>query len=487
MATVDGSWSMLADRPKSADGRLMNLESLPEDFDFTGKSEFSSVGIDDDAGAGAAVKGTERPQFPREKKRRNASSRPNSAPASPDNKELLLNPAGHLEAQNANFRSARYLATQWSSRSTQWSASSSMKNFKDVSSSSKQVTPPPALREHESDSESDDGSLDESVISQVSEARKMLDSWMHRSSSVSSHKSSNNGIEKTLAKPSDHFEMADSFGFAVAAKPHVKSDAATIASKQNDSFMFSAQSSFKMMKGISTDSIHAPEKTTRMYLQSGGFTTPESPSTAPSQEESPRTVMVSPGTQPNKSQTLKKVMMNGLRQSKSHSSSKHVPAGPEQNHVKQEAKLRMLNKVHVKQRESAKHLSSTVTSSTTVPKRSTITTSNAGKVKNQKPAAVGKVRKEPRKITWDIFEFVFTFSLLTSEMKAPPIGEYVPDDDCSSYRMKLKFRTKLLHEILNKFAVTLRRIRSLSNEHGKYMMCTPDCTPSMKHVRRDGE
>ncbi|GFH50351.1 hypothetical protein CTEN210_06827 [Chaetoceros tenuissimus] len=103
--------------------------------------------------------------------------------------------------------------------------------------------------------------------------------------------------------------------------------------------------------------------------------------------------------------------------------------------------------------------------------------------KLQKPTPETKLPKQ--KITWDIFEFMFSFSLLTSIEKAPPLGDYIPDEEASSYKNKLKIRSPLLHDVILAFANGLRQIRSLSNENGKFMMITPDCAPVVKHVKRD--
>ena len=105
--------------------------------------------------------------------------------------------------------------------------------------------------------------------------------------------------------------------------------------------------------------------------------------------------------------------------------------------------------------------------------------------KVQKPTPETKLPKQ--KITWDIFEFMFSFSLLTSIEKAPPLGDYIPDEEASSYKNKLKVKSPLLNDVILAFANGLRQIRSLSNENGKFMMVTPDCAPVVKHVKRDSK
>ena len=105
--------------------------------------------------------------------------------------------------------------------------------------------------------------------------------------------------------------------------------------------------------------------------------------------------------------------------------------------------------------------------------------------KVQKPTPETKLPKQ--KITWDIFEFMFSFSLLTSIEKAPPLGDYIPDEEASSYKNKLKVKSPLLNDVILAFANGLRQIRSLSNENGKFMMITPDCAPVVKHVKRDSK
>ena len=105
--------------------------------------------------------------------------------------------------------------------------------------------------------------------------------------------------------------------------------------------------------------------------------------------------------------------------------------------------------------------------------------------KVQKPTPETKLSKQ--KITWDIFEFMFSFSLLTSIEKAPPLGDYIPDEEASSYKNKLKIKSPLLNDVILAFTNGLRQIRSLSNENGKFMMITPDCAPVVKHVKRDSK
>jgi hypothetical protein len=114
-------------------------------------------------------------------------NRPNTAPVPSKENHIVRD----LEKQNSNFRSARYLAMQWRSRSAQWSASSSIRTFK-TSSSLFSSPPPPPLREYDSDSDSSmqNISADDSVVSQVSEAHKMLETWKHRSMSLSTENQS---------------------------------------------------------------------------------------------------------------------------------------------------------------------------------------------------------------------------------------------------------------------------------------------------------
>ena len=85
---------------------------------------------------------------------------------------------------------------------------------------------------------------------------------------------------------------------------------------------------------------------------------------------------------------------------------------------------------------------------------------------------------------WTTHDVTFTFGILTASTDAPPTGPY-DDDDHPSFKNKLVTRSKLLHEVMNRFALITRRIKRLG--HGKYMMFAPGCTPSLVRVDKDSE
>jgi len=86
---------------------------------------------------------------------------------------------------------------------------------------------------------------------------------------------------------------------------------------------------------------------------------------------------------------------------------------------------------------------------------------------------------------WTTHYVTFTFGILTASNDAPPTGPYNNDDDHPSYKNKLITRSKLLHEVMNRFALITRRIKRLG--HGKYLMFAPGYTPSIIRVDKDGE
>ena len=95
------------------------------------------------------------------------------------------------------------------------------------------------------------------------------------------------------------------------------------------------------------------------------------------------------------------------------------------------------------------------------------------------------IRVEQTHITVDTsHDVTFTFCILTASTDAPPTGPY-DDDDHPSFKNKLVTRSKLLHEVMNRFALITRRIKRLG--HGKYMMFAPGCTPSLVRVDKDSE
>ena len=519
---------------KSSDKRqstpYSNLQALPENLEVGTAQALSTTSAPSFESASTYIQ-----VIDRRIALKNFSNRPRTAPVSPEERQTQ-----DLAVQNSNFRSARYLSLQWRSRSTQWNASSSMRSFKDPSS--KQSEAPPALREHDSDSDSDNGSIDESVQSQVSEAYKMIESWKNRPLSGSSGRSFNGNqpredslrstqtekTKNTLSRPSDEFGMANSFDFAFTAQSHVESSSTVTdpSLNQNDAFMRPIESRVGTAMENDIDDAFGSQRTLKTsggddrgadpksYLEpaaitAGGFITPNSPINSFLEEESPRTVMISSDAYPKTNLSYEKEMIKD----------QIPPLEPLQNHnqyreeekqevhtITPEKRIESLKKSlppAIIPLESLKSLPPSTSPLTTVSKQShtngntnattpgpttepkAIIKKTQTKIRQLSPEI--KLRKEPKKIVWDVFEFVFTFSLLTSEAKVPPTGDYTPDDECSSFKFKLRFRSKLLHEILNRFAVTLRRIRSSSNENGKFIMCPPDCTPAMKHVRRDGE
>jgi hypothetical protein len=546
MASVERA-HLIGQMQKSSGSRqstpYSNLQSLPEDLELleiapslsiTSAPSFESARTDNHV-------------IDRRSALNHFSNRPRTAPESPEKKQIE-----DLAVQNSNFRSARYLSMQWSSRSTQWDARSSMRSFKDPSS--KQSKAPPALREYhsDSDSDSDNGSIDESVQSQVSEAHKMIESWKNRPLSGSSNGGGNGSFngnqpredslrstktEKTknsLSRPSDEFGMANSFDFAFSSL-HVESSSTSavkdpISSDQYDDPMRPIESRVGIAKEIDIDvlqDVFGSQRTSKTsggndrgadpksYLEpaaitAGGFLTPDIPLNSFQEDQSPRTVIISSDAYPNTSLSYEKEMIK-------HQSTLPEPLQNHNNEYKEEEK----QEVHtvtpkklirssekslppaIKPIQSLKSPPPTISPLTTVAKQShtndntnsTVSTPTSepkaiikniqAKIRQVTPEL--KLRKEQKKIVWDVFEFVFTFSLLTCEAKVPPTGDYTPDEECSSFKCKLKFRSKLLHNILNRFAVTLRRIRSSSNENGKFMICPSDCTPAMKHVHRDGE
>ena len=536
MASVERA-HLIGQMQKSSGSRqstpYSNLQSLPENLELleiapslsiTSAPSFESARTDNQV-------------IDRRSALNHFSNRPRTAPASPDEKQTE-----DLAVQNSNIRSARYLTMQWRSRSTQWDASSSMRSFKDPSS--KQSEAPPALREYDSDSDSDNGSIDESVQSQVSEAHKMIESWKNRPLSGSSNGGGSfNGnqtredslrstkTEKTknsLSRPSDEFGMANSFDFAFAAQ-HVESSTVKdpISSNQYDESMRPIESRVGIAKEIDIDVLQdvfgsqSTSKTSggddkgadpKSYLEpaaitAGGFITPNIQINSFLEGQSPRTVIISSDAYPNTSLSYEKEMIKDqipLPERLQNHNQYNEEEKQEVHTITPEKLVESLEKSlppAIIPIEPLKSPPPTTSPLTTVSKQShtngntnstaptaepkAIIKNTQAKIRQLTPAT--KLRKEPKKIVWDLFEFVFTFSLLTCEAKVPPTGDYTPDEECSSFKCKLKFRSKLLHEILNRFAVTLRRIRSSSNENGKFMMCPPDCTPAMKHVRRDGE
>jgi hypothetical protein len=404
--------------------------------------------------------------------------RPKTAPALSEEFHKVRD----LEKQNSNFRSARYLALQWRSRSAQWSATSSMRSSK--TSSSLLSSPPPPLKEYGSDSESsfENASVDESVVSQVSEAYKVLEAWKSRSSSLSvGHQSSfysdseddnaddtdndKHAIENqemmgedpdiSNEDDGDEFGMVDSFAFAFAQRGEKKFQN-TGSPKQ----MFSSH--------IQNNSQNLESKNAR----NGNVTiTPPLDSVTESvgsdeQDEILRRLNYTPD--PSRPSTYKKLLQNQLEQARSKAIQSRVAKNP------------------LESKDEPKYIQG--------PSKTNSSCANSNNNSNKVTPHVGNpdvvpFTKETIKIVWDVFDFVFTFSLLTNQQKAPPIGDYVPDDKCHAFKDKLRFKSKLLHDILQLFSQMLGQLPSLAKEREgrKFMMLSSDCIPILKHVRRDGK
>jgi len=526
----------------------LDVSPLPENVDLhivpSLSSSFESAGTD--------ARKRER-IFPREKLRHralnDARSRPYTAPPAGYNIDLEK-----LGKESANLRSARYLAIQWRSRATQWSASSSMRSFRE--SSSLQSGPPPPLKDTDGSSDSDldsaNESFDESVQSQVSDAYKVLEPWKRRADSLSQggarsytdetgFKDSRRSVETlkmsaNLNRASDEFNLQDSFGFAFAAPSDEQQDQfennirGTSYTQNGDSvppesIAVQISSSQRTMKtgttkndGLFTPDHPIPVQNT-MNTTSPRSVIPTAVSDGPSAsyaaslpEHSEPESYVKAETKTIRSQNLE---ATGVKQTIQPSSV--ISDGPSASyaaslpqHSEPESYVKAETKTVRSQNLEATGVKQTIQPSSVMKTMEALKLSRRKDMEMQaqrpiQPTAEEKKARrhakqpiqlagEPNKvsgpmqsITWDVFDVVFTFTLLTSEAKAPPAGDYVPDDECASYKCKLQVRSKLLYEIMNTFELTLRRIRTLSNESGKYMMCPPDCTPTMKHVRRDGK
>ena len=430
--------------------------------------------------------------------------RPRTAPADMDKEEDKED-----VAKNSGLRSARYLAMQWRSRSTQWNASSSMHSF--LETSTLPSSPPPALKEQTSDSDSDsigNLSVDESIISQVSEARSFIDNWKLRASM--SQESDDDGVEAAVTDSlrsgetekmsrnlrsapdniisrsgdgdgdgdGDEFHIEKTFGFATREKiderDTIRENASTTAGPRSQS----------SKKSTSDRSVTTNIDSQRTIKSSGGIhpdrrnnsipVIPSTATTSPQKEllrrQSPRSIIVPPATTQKTKPTI------------NHTTLEHQ--------LKKAQSIQGLLEQLKKQGGSARQPKTKTTSraneiKTPEPLKRTYPTPQ--KAPQKKIAIPEPTKTKPKPIKWDIYDFVFSFSLLTNEEKAPPPGDYIPDDEITSYKSKLIVRTKLLHDIMNQFAEALRKIRSLSNERGKFMMCPPDIVPNTKHVRRDGE
>ncbi len=372
--------------------------------------------------------------------KRNSESRPQTAPV---NNNV---PA----SSTASLRSAKYLATQWRSRSTQWSASSSMRGFSE--SSSLPSSPPPALKEKDSDSDSDfsvtDASVDESVMSQVSEARSVLESWKLRASMSRDSEDNEDEFGDSLRS----FETQKTRNNTHKARDEFRVDPSSHYTPFERTLLRSGHSNRKKVSSQPNPGTSNIDGPSAPFGDNSSFTKAD-----PRQANgyaSPRTVLSPSNSKQSKNETYESEISNLYH--------------------REEIQMR-----------NAKKANRTDIIKTPEPLKRTYPVAH-GKLSKNSSGEVLQL-KPSKPIKWEEYDFVFTFGLLTNGAKAPPEGDYIPDDECYSYRCKLAFKSKLLYDILNKFADNLRQIRSLSNERGKYMMCPPDCTPAVKNVRRDGE
>lgn len=423
--------------------------------------------------------------------------RPKTAPVTSDEPNIVRT----LEKQNSNFRSARYLALQWRSRSAQWSVTSSMHSSK--TSSSLVSSPPPPLKEYDSDSESsyDNASADESVVSQVSEAYKVLETWKSRSASLSvgnrssSHSDSDEEEDEEDVDDNDHDD--DVTGEQEMGNKNPKNSKESNLDefempKDSFAFAFAQKGNMQEMKSISLTSKHVsisqhgPPKDhsvnvrnipsiPTMQPQKRNENQPTNPSNHPNdhEEEVLRRLYSTPD--PSKPSTYKKLLQTQLELAKS-------KLTLQQHQVNDRKTNTLQNQTIPSQLKSTSTLSNNNGSSSN---------SNIQRMShhahNPNPSSSITEKETTNKIAWDVFHFVFTFSLLTNLQKAPPTGDYVPDDKCPAFKDKLKFKSKLLYDIIQHFSTMLAKLPSASKERDgkKFMMLSPDCIPSLKHVRRD--
>lgn len=154
--------------------------------------------------------------------------RPQTAPVNDSNRKPFNREGLLLSSSSA--RSARYLAIQWRSRATQLSISSkSLGDAKSVES------PPSATRVsddgssdstsvHSSDSDYSEETMDESIISQVSDAQKVVEKWQQRwnerseSMSFCSESASRDEEEERGTNNSDQTQKAGNVSSAVSTE-----------------------------------------------------------------------------------------------------------------------------------------------------------------------------------------------------------------------------------------------------------------------------
>ena len=112
--------------------------------------------------------------------------------------------------------------------------------------------------------------------------------------------------------------------------------------------------------------------------------------------------------------------------------------------------------------------------------------SNTRTTRETKESSSNNTEQKP--IQWEEHDVIFTFGLLTTPSDAPPTGKYkIEDEESTSYKNKLKTKSKLLHDILSNFGEIIRRTKSLGNGSTKYMMCSPDLIPRPVRVGREGK
>eukprot|EP00557_Chaetoceros_sp_GSL56_P003049 CAMPEP_0176491798 /NCGR_PEP_ID=MMETSP0200_2-20121128/8628_1 /TAXON_ID=947934 /ORGANISM="Chaetoceros sp., Strain GSL56" /LENGTH=542 /DNA_ID=CAMNT_0017889259 /DNA_START=86 /DNA_END=1714 /DNA_ORIENTATION=+ len=439
------------------------------------------------------------------------TQRPKTAPATSEEPNIVRN----LEKQNSNFRSARYLALQWRSRSAQWSVTSAMHSSK--TSSSLVSSPPPPLKEYDSDSESsyDNASADESVVSQVSEAYKVLETWKSRSASLSvgnrssSHSDSDEEEEDVDDNDHDHDDVDDMTGDQDMGNKDPKNSKESNLDefempKDPFTFAFARKGNTQEMKSISLTSKHVsisqhgPPKdhhsvnvrnipsVSTMQPQKRNENQPTNPSNHPDdhEEEVLRHLYSTPD--PSKPSTYKKILQTQLELAKSRVTlQQHQVNNTKTNTLQNQTMPSKLKSTSTLNNNNNSSSSSSSNNNNNNNKNNIQRMSHHAH--NPNPSSSINEKETTNKITWDVFHFVFTFSLLTNLQKAPPTGDYVPDDKCPAFKDKLKFKSKLLYDILQHFSTMLAKLPSASKERNgkKFMMLSPDCIPSLKYVRRD--
>lgn len=141
--------------------------------------------------------------------------------------------------------------------------------------------------------------------------------------------------------------------------------------------------------------------------------------------------------------------------------------------AKAAAEKKKAKKTSTKSKKSSRSRTSPRSSPTTTP---------------TKTQEVKKTSENAKPIRWEEHNVVFTFGLLTTYKNAPPKGVYPSEEDKAvSYKDTLRYKSKLLHELMTNFGEIIRRTKALGDGSTKYMMCSPDCVPRPVSVKRDGK